>query len=98
MKAEWINKLQQFLEVNDFGKNWDGVYQDAVPTLQRFFHAEGFHTQLISEWDTPSRHAELVAIKHTLVVRIPWGEDHNGLSLVDLDGIEVQSQSFQTAE
>jgi hypothetical protein len=92
MKAEWINKLEQFLEGNDFGKNWDGAYQDAVPTLRRFFHSEGFRTQIMSEWDSPSRLSELVAIKHSLVVRIPWGEDHNGLSLVDLNGIEVARQ------
>jgi hypothetical protein len=52
----------------------------------------------MAEWDTPSRHAELVAVKQTLVVRIPWGEDPNGLSLVDLDGIVVQSQACQAAE
>src|SRR5215467_9151819 len=98
MKAEWISKLQQFLEVNDFGKNWDGVYQDAVPTLRRFFNSEGFQTQIMSEWDSPSRHTELVAIKQTLIVRIPWGEDPNGLSLVDLDSIEVLSQSHQSSE
>jgi hypothetical protein len=98
MKAEWISKLQEFLEGNDFGKNWDGVYQDAVPTLRRFFHSEGFRTHIMSEWDSPSRHTELVAIRQTLVVRIPWGEDPNGLSLVDLNGIEVHFQLHQAAE
>jgi hypothetical protein len=92
MKNEWINKLEQFLHGNDFGKNWDGAYQDAVPALRRFFHKEGFRTHLMSEWDTPSRHAELVAVNDLVTVRIPWGEDTNGLSLVDLNGIEVNSQ------
>ena len=98
MKSEWISKLQQFLEVNDFGKNWDGVYQDAVPTLRRYLQAEGFRTHITSEWESPSRHTELVAIKQTLTVRIPWGEDHNGRSLVDLNGIEVHLQSYHVAE
>jgi hypothetical protein len=98
MKSEWISKLQQFLEVNDFGKNWDGVYQDAVPTLRRYLQAEGFLTHITSEWESPSRHTELVAIKQTLIVRIPWGEDHNGRSLVDLNGIEVHSHSHYAAE
>ena len=98
MKAEWIRKLEQFLEGNDFGKNWDGAYQDAVPTLRQFFHREGFDTQLMSEWESPSRHAELVATRQSLVVRIPWAEDSNGKSLVDLDGLVVQSQLHHAAE
>jgi hypothetical protein len=98
MKAEWISRLERFLEGNDFGKNWDGAYQDAVPALRRFFHAEGFRTHIMSEWDSPSRQTELVATKHSLTVRIPWGEDPNGLSLVDLNGIEIHSQRRQTAE
>jgi hypothetical protein len=98
MKAEWIKRLEKYLEGNDFGKNWDGVYQDAVPTLRRFFHQEGFRTQIMSEWDSPSRNTELIAIKQALVVRIPWGVDPNGLSLVDLNGIEVQSQAHQAAD
>ena len=36
MKREWIQRLEQFLEGNDFGKNWDGAYQDAVPTLRKY--------------------------------------------------------------
>jgi hypothetical protein len=98
MKNEWINKLEQFLHGNDFGKNWDGAYQDAVPALRRFFHKEGFRTHIMSEWDTPSRHAELVAVKDFVTVRIPWGEDTNGLSLVDLNGIEVNSQPLPLAD
>ena len=98
MKAEWIRKLERFLEGNEFGKNWDGAYQDAVPTLRQFFHREGFRTQLMSEWESPSRHAELVATKQSLVVRIPWAEDSNGKSLVDLDALVVQSQLHHAAE
>jgi hypothetical protein len=98
MKAEWINRLEQFLEGHDFGKNWDGAYQDAVPILRKFFHSEGFRTHIMSEWDSPSRYTELVATKQTIVVRIPWAEDHNGLSLVDLNGLEVQAQRHHVPE
>ncbi len=98
MRVELIRKLEQFLEGNDFGKNWDGAYQDAVPALRRFFHKEGFRTHIMSEWDSPSRHTELVATKHSMVVRIPWAEDYNGRSLVDLNGLEVQSQRHHAAE
>ena len=98
MKAEWISKLEQFLEGNDFGKNWDGAYQDAVPALRHFFHEEGFRTHIMSEWESPYRHTELVATKHSLIVRIPWGEDHNGLSLVDLNRLEIQSQRHLTTD
>jgi hypothetical protein len=71
MKTEWIQRLERFLEGNDFGKNWDGAYQDAVPTLRKYFHQEGFRTHIASEWESESRETELVAIKETLVVRIP---------------------------
>ncbi|PYR94107.1 MAG: hypothetical protein DMG19_00855 [Acidobacteria bacterium] len=98
MKLEWISRLEQFLERNDFGKNWDGAYQDAVPTLRQFFHREGFRTHITSEWESPSRHSELVATKQFLVVRIPWAEDYNGKSLVDLNALEVQSQRHHAAE
>jgi hypothetical protein len=98
MKAEWISKIEQFLEGADFGKNWDGAYQDAVPTIRRFFDSEGFRTHLMSEWDSPSRNAELVAVKESIVVRIPWDHDANGLSLVDLNGLEIVSQSHQAAQ
>jgi hypothetical protein len=98
MKAEMIRKLELFLEGNDFGKNWDGAYQDAVPTLRKFFHQEGFRTHIMNEWDTPSRHTELVATKQTLIVRIPWAEDYNGRSVVDLNGLEIQSQRYRAAE
>jgi hypothetical protein len=98
MKDEMIRRLEKFLEGNDFGKNWDGVYQDAVPTLRQFFHKEGFRTLIMSEWDSESRDTELVAIKESLVVRIPWAEDYNGRSLVDLTGLVVQSQRRREAE
>ena len=93
MKAEWIVKIETFLEGNDFGKNWDGAYQDAVPTIRQFLHSEGFRTHIMSEWDSPSRSTELVATKSSIVVRIPWGEDYQGRSIVDLNGIEVHSHS-----
>ena len=89
MKAEWITRLEHFLAGNDFGKNWDGAYQDAVPTIRKFFHSEGFRTHIMSEWDSPSRYTELVATKQRLVVRIPWAEDYYGRSIVDLSGLEV---------
>src|SRR4051812_28599361 len=98
MKTEWIIKLEKFLEGNDFGKNWDGAYQDAVPTIRKFFHNEGFQTHITSEWESSSRRTELVAISQSVVVRIPWDEDHNRLSLVDLNTIEVQFHRHQTAE
>jgi hypothetical protein len=98
MKSEWINRLEQYLEDNDFGKNWDGAYQDAVPTLRKFFQSEGFQTHIASEWESPSRHTELVAENQTLVVRIPWAEDPNGLSLVDLNGLEIQAERLQVSE
>jgi len=98
MKVEWIRRLEQFLEGNDFGKNWDGAYQDAVPILRQFFHREGFRTHIMSEWESPSRHAELVATNQALVVRIPWAEDYNGKSLVDLNSLEVQLQRHRAAE
>jgi hypothetical protein len=91
MKDEWIRRLESFLEGNDFGKNWDGAYQDAVPTLRQFFHKEGFRTHITSEWDSESRDTELVAVKETLVVRIPWAEDLHGRSIVHLTGLSVQS-------
>ena len=98
MKSEWITRIEQFLEGHDFGKNWDGAYQDAVPTIRRFFQAEGFQTQIMSEWDSPSRYTELVATKPSLTVRIPWAEDYNGRSIVDLNGLEVQSQVHHVNE
>ena len=92
MRDELIRRLEKFLEGHDFGKNWDGAYQDAVPTLRQFFHKEGFRTTLMNEFDSESREPELVAMKETLVVRIPWGEDYSGKSLVNLQTLQVQKQ------
>ena len=98
MKAELIQKLETFLEGNDFGKNWDGAYQDAVPVLRQYFHKEGFRTHIMQEWDSVSRDTELVAIKESLVVRIPWAEDYNGRSLVNLTELVIQLQRHHGAE
>jgi len=98
MKTEWITRIEQFLEGNDFGKNWDGAYQDAVPTIRRFFQKEGFSTHIMSEWDSPSRYTELVATNRSVVVRIPWAEDYYGRSIVDLNGLEVQSHFHHANE
>lgn len=87
--TEILNRLESFLRTEDFGKNWDGFYQDVLPTIQRFFENEGFHTTLVGEDDTESRTAELVATRDSLVLRVPWQEDYNGRSLVDLEGIRV---------
>ena len=98
MKTEWIQRLEQFLEGNDFGKNWDGAYQDAVPALRKYFHEEGFRTHITSEWESESRETELVAIKETLVVRIPWAEDYHGRSIVHLTELVIQRQRHHAAE
>lgn len=92
MRNELIQRLERFLEGQDFGKNWDGAYQDAVPALRQYFVKEGFRTQIRPEWESESRDTELVAVKESLVVRIPWAEDYNGKSLVHLDSLEVQFQ------
>lgn len=98
MKIEWIQRLEQYLEGNDFGKNWDGAYQDAVPTLRKYFNEEGFRTHITSEWDSESRETELVAIKESLVVRIPWAEDYHGRSIVNLTALVIQRQRHHAAE
>jgi hypothetical protein len=90
MKQEWIEKLEAFLEQQDFGKNWDGAYQDAVPTLRQYFDGQGFRTHIMPAWLSDSRDTELVAEKEAVVVRIPWAEDYNGKSVVDLTAIRVQ--------
>jgi len=92
MKQEWIHTLETYLEGQDFGKNWDGAYQDAVPALRTFFDRQGFRTTILPEWLSDSRDTELVAEKERIVVRIPWAEDYNGKSVVDLTGIQVQVQ------
>lgn len=96
MKDELIRNLERFLEGQDFGKNWDGAYQDAVPTLRQYFQKEGFRTQIRPEWESESRDTELVAIKESVVVRIPWAEDYNGRSVVDLKSLQVQVQRSAT--
>ena len=90
MKNEWIQKLETFLETEDFGKNWDGHYQDAVPTIRTFFDRQGFRTHILPEWMSDSRDTELVAEKEALTLRIPWEEDYNGRSVVDLTELQVQ--------
>ena len=93
MKDEWIHTLETFLEELDFGKNWDGAYQDAVTTLRQFFHKQGFSTTIMHEWDSESRETELIAMKETLVVRIPWAEDLHGRSVVDLQTLQIQKHA-----
>ena len=80
------------MEGLDFGKNWDGAYQDVVPTLTQFFQKQGFHTTMLSEWESESRESELVAMKEALVVRIPWAEDLQGRSVVNLQTLQVHKQ------
>jgi hypothetical protein len=92
MKEELIEELENFLEGQDFGKNWDGAYQDAVPTLRTFFDKQGFRTHIMPEWLSESRDTELVAEKEAVVVRIPWAEDYNGKSVVDLTALRIQIQ------
>ena len=90
MRETLIRDLETFLQKEDFGKNWDGAYQDVIPTIRRYFVKQGFEIQLLSEWDSPSRDTELVARKEQIVIRIPWATDANGLSLVNLQTIQVQ--------
>ena len=97
MKNEMIRTLEAFLEDQDFGKNWDGAYQDAVPTLRRYFQNAGFQTSIMSAFDTESRDTELIAIKEAVVVRIPWAEDYQGRSLVDLRYLQIQTGPLQQA-
>lgn len=91
MKNELIRRLESFLENQDFGKNWDGAYQDALPTIRRYFDSEGFRTRILHERESESRDTELIATKESLVIRIPWGEDTNGRSLVDLQKLDVEA-------
>jgi hypothetical protein len=90
MKETLIRELESFLQQEDFGKNWDGAYQDVIPTIRKYFTTQGFETHVLSEWDSPSRDTELIARNEHVVVRIPWALDRNGLSLVHLHTIEVQ--------
>ncbi len=98
MKDELICRLETFLEDQDFGKNWDGAYQDAVPTLRRYLDAEGYLTLIMHELESESRDTELVATKESMVIRIPWGEDSNGKSVVNLRRIEVRRPKHPEAD
>ena len=84
-----VNNLETFLKSEDFETNWDGFYQDVLPTIQHFFKTKGFKTKLLDESETESRAAELLATQGSLKVRIPWEEDYNGRSLVDITKITV---------
>ena len=92
-KEDIFKNLERQLGMEDFGKNWDGAYQDALPVIRRFLEADGFSTALIGEAETESRDAELVATNANLTVRIPWEEDYNGRSLIDLRAASVESRS-----
>jgi hypothetical protein len=96
MKNELIQRLEKFLEGQDFGKNWDGAYQDALPTIQQYFQKEGFQTQIRPAEESESRDTELVATSRSMVVRIPWAEDYNGRSIVDLQSLQVDVQHPST--
>jgi hypothetical protein len=89
VKDALIQELEEFLRREDFGTNWDGVYQDVIPAIRRFFDARGFETRLLDEWESPSRDTELVASKEEITVRVPWAEDRNGLSVVNLNSIHI---------
>ena len=45
MKEELIHALETFLQQEDFGRNWDGAYQDVIPTIRRYFMTNGFETK-----------------------------------------------------
>jgi hypothetical protein len=89
MRDRLIRDLECYLQQQDFGKNWDGAYQDVIPTIRRYFVSNGFETHFLSERESPSRDTELVARKERLIVRVPWAEDYNGRSLVLLHAIQV---------
>ena len=95
-KEDIFKNLERQLGMEDFGKNWDGAYQDALPVIRRFLEDDGFSTALISEAETESRDAELVATNSSLTVRIPWKEDYNGRSLIDLRAASVEPRSADT--
>jgi hypothetical protein len=90
VKDTLIQELEEFLHREDYGRNWDGAYQDVIPAIRRYFESHGFETRLINEWDSPTRDAELVASREHLTVHIPWAEDRNGRSVVHLDTVQVQ--------
>jgi hypothetical protein len=90
VKDALIQELEAFLQGEDFGRNWDGAYQDVIPTIRRYFDTHGFETRLLSESESPSRDTELVASREHTTIHIPWAEDRNGRSVVDLNTIQVQ--------
>jgi hypothetical protein len=90
VKDALIQELEAFLQGEDFGRNWDGAYQDVIPTIRRYFDTHGFETRLLSELESPSRDTELVASREHTTIHIPWAEDRNGRSVVDLNTIQVQ--------
>jgi len=90
MKDALIQELEAFLHREDFGRNWDGAYQDVIPAIRRYFETNGFETRLLSEWESPSRDTELVASREQITVHIPWAEDRNGRSVVHLNTIQVR--------
>jgi hypothetical protein len=89
VKDKLIKELEEFLHREDFGRNWDGEYQDVIPTIRRYFDTLGFETRLLSESESPSRDTELVASRERTTVRVPWAEDRNGRSVVDLNSIQI---------
>src|SRR5438046_6496888 len=89
MKDDLILELEAFLHQEDFGTNWDGAYQDAIPAIRRYFDTKGFETRFLHEWESPSRDTELIASKEKITVRVPWAEDRNGRSVVHLHTIQI---------
>jgi len=89
MKDHLIHDLEEFLRQEGFGTNWDGAYQDVIPTIQRYFVTNGFETRFLNESESPSRDSELVASKDSINVRVPWSEDRNGRSVVHMHTIQI---------
>jgi hypothetical protein len=90
VKDALLQELEEFLRREDFGTNWDGAYQDVIPTIRRYFDSHGFETRLLSESESPSRDAELVARREHTTVHVPWDEDRNGRSVVHLNTIQIR--------
>jgi len=90
VKDALIQELEEFLHGEDFGRNWDGAYQDVIPTIRRYFDTHGFETRLLNESESLSRDTELIASREQTIVHVPWAEDRNGRSLVHLHTIQVQ--------
>jgi len=90
VKNALIQELEEFLQREDYGRNWDGAYQDVIPAIRRYFESHGFETRLVNEWESPTRDAELIASRERLTVHIPWVEDRNGRSVVHLNAVQLQ--------